>query len=77
MCSPRGKCLRERGDKIEALPADRVSDAEAARMEHESTGLSLLSVELGVDNIPDDGTADVMHVHADLVGAPGVENTVH
>ena len=77
MCGPRGKYLRKRSDKVESLPADRVGDTEPACVQHQSAGLSLLAVELSVDHISDDGAADVVHVYADLVGAPSVENAMH
>lgn len=70
----KGFELPGRGSLIGAeFSSGGVSKAEAPGMQHEPSRLDGLTIRVGIDRIPQKRASEVLHMHPDLMGAPGVE----
>ena len=74
---PWSELGRDGSREMESLARARVIDAEFPGMEHQPTRLHGLSGDRGVNRIADQRCALVLHVHADLVSASGVQVAQH
>ena len=61
----------------EVAPGNWVGEAQPPGVEHEATGMDCLSLDVCVNWISEQWTAEVLEVNANLMRAPGVEMAQH
>ena len=72
---PGGVFCRNGGLDGNAAAVCRMVEGETPGVQHQPAGSGFLPLRVGVDGIADERVPQVQHVHADLVGAPGVQGT--